>query len=157
MLRIGTVLVAVLISAIGLGEGPLATLASAQDLPSKVSPMPTTGEVRINIFKAGFIVGVGGGTGTLTFQGQSYPLSVGGIGVGSLGIADVELTGTASNLQNPSDIAGTYGAVGAGAAFVAGGQGATLQNEKGVVLSLAGPQIGFQASIGVAGLTIALQ
>src|SRR3974377_1420587 len=68
-----------------------------------------TGEVRINIVKAAFIVGVGGGTGTLTFQGQTYPLTVGGLNVGSIGIADVQLTGTASNLRTPSDIAGTYG------------------------------------------------
>jgi hypothetical protein len=36
-----------------------------------------TGSVRINIAKAGFIVGVGGGSGTLHFQGKYYRLSVG--------------------------------------------------------------------------------
>jgi hypothetical protein len=136
-----------------------AASAFAQDLPNspQTPPMPTTGEVRINILKAGFIIGVGGGSGTLTYQGQTYRLSIGGIGVGSLGIADVELIGTASNLRTPWDIAGTYGAAGAGATFVGGGQAATLQNEKGVVLTLAGPQIGFQVSLGLGGMTIALQ
>ena len=56
-----------------------------------------------------------------------------------------------------SDIVGTYGAAGAGAAFVGGGQVATLQNEKGVVLTVQGVQAGFQVSLGVAGMTIALQ
>jgi len=157
MLRIGSMLFAAVISTIGVSYGPFSTLVAAQDLPSKGVSMPSAGEVRINIVKAGFIVGVGGGTGTLTFQGQTYPLSIGGIGIGSLGIADVELIGTASNLRSPSDIAGTYGAAGAGVAFVGGGQAATLQNEKGVVLSLAGAQIGFQVSLGLAGMTIALQ
>ncbi len=116
----------------------------------------TTGAVRLHIVKAGFIVGVGGGSGTLIYHGRSYPLSIGGIGVGSLGVAAVDLVGTASNLRHPADIAGTYGAAGAGAAFVGGGQVAQLQNEKGVILQVQGPQVGFQLSLGLAGMTIAL-
>ena len=41
-----------------------------------------TGSVRLNIVKAGFIVGIGGGSGTLNFQGRDYQLSIGGINVG---------------------------------------------------------------------------
>ena len=124
---------------------------------STPSQAQTTGTVRLHIVKAGFIVGVGGGNGTLTYQGRTYRLSIGGIGIGSLGIAAVDLAGTAENLRRPSDIAGTYGAAGVGATFVAGGQVATLQNEKGVILKVGGVQAGFQISIGLAGMTIALQ
>jgi hypothetical protein len=116
-----------------------------------------TGTVHLRIVKAGFIVGVGGGDGTLTFHGKTYRLSVGGIGLGSLGVASVRLTGTASRLHAAGDIAGTYAAVGAGGAFVAGAQVATLQNERGVVLRLHGVQMGFQVSLGLAGMTLALQ
>jgi hypothetical protein len=116
-----------------------------------------TGHVRLHIVKAGFIVGVGGGSGTLTFEGRTYRLNVGGIGIGSLGIAGVDLVGTASNLHRASDIAGTYGAAGGGAAFVAGAQAVTLQNERGVVLRLAGPQVGFQVSLGLAGMTLSMR
>lgn len=116
-----------------------------------------TGSVRLHIVKAGFIVGVGGGSGTLIYQGRSYRLSIGGIGLGSLGVAAVDLVGTASNLRTASDIAGTYGAVGAGATFVVGGQAATLQNGNGVVLRVQGVQAGFQVSLGLAGMTIALR
>jgi hypothetical protein len=115
-----------------------------------------TGTVRLHVVKAGFIVGVGGGSGVLHFQGHSYPLRLGGIGIGSLGVAAVDLSGTASNLRRPSDIAGTYGAAGAGATFVGGGQVATLQNEHGVVLRVSGPQVGFQVTLGLGGLTIAM-
>jgi hypothetical protein len=118
---------------------------------------PGTGTVRLNIVKAGFIVGVGGGNGVLHFHGRNYPLRLGGIGIGSLGVASVALTGTASNLHSPHDIAGTYGAAGAGATFVGGAQVVTLQNERGVVLRLSGPQVGFQVSLGLAGMTIAMQ
>ena len=116
-----------------------------------------SGTVRLHIVKAGFIVGVGGGSGTLRYHGRTYRLSVGGIGVGSLGVAAVDLVGAASNLRNAGDIAGTYATAGAGAAFVGGAQVATLQNEKGVVLRLHGVQAGFQVSIGLGGMTIALQ
>src|SRR5271156_3402796 len=111
-----------------------------------------SGTVRLHIVRAGFIIGVGGGSGTLHFQGRTYRLSI-----GSLGVSAVDLTGTASNLHRPSDIAGTYGAAGAGATFVGGGQVASLQNGRGVVLTLSGPQVGFQVSLGLGGMTIALR
>jgi hypothetical protein len=116
-----------------------------------------SGTVRLHITKAGFLVGVGGGSGTLTFHHRVYGLVVGGVGIGSLGVAAADLVGRAYHLRSPSDIAGTYGAAGAGATFVGGGQVVTLQNEKGVVLKLQGMQIGFQASLGVAGMTISLR
>ena len=75
----------------------------------------------------------------------------------SRGLAAVDLVGTASHLRSPGDIAGTYGAAGAGGTFVAGAQVARLQNEKGVVLEVHGAQVGFQISLGLAGLTIALR
>jgi hypothetical protein len=116
-----------------------------------------TGSLRLHVVKAGLIVGVGGGSGTLVFKGRSHRLSLGGIGVGSLGVAAVDLVGTASNLHHASDIAGTYGAAGAGATFVGGAQVARLQNEKGVVIEVRGVQVGFQISLGLSGLTIALR
>jgi hypothetical protein len=79
------------------------------------------------------------------------------LSLGSLGVASADLVGTASNLHSPSDKAGTYRAAGAEFTFVGGGQVATLQNEKGVVLTLQGRQVGFQASLGLAGMTISLR
>jgi hypothetical protein len=131
----------------------IVSIAFAAATPSQAQ----TGAVRLNIVKVGFIVGAGGGSGTLSYHGKTYRLSVGGVSLGSLGVASADLVGTASNLHRPSDIAGTYGAAGAGFTFVGGGQVATLQNEKGVVLTLQGRQVGFQASLGLAGMTISLR
>jgi hypothetical protein len=117
----------------------------------------TTGTVRLHIVKVGFIVGVGGGNGVLSYHGKRYRLSIGGIGIGSLGVAAVDLVGTASNLSSPASIAGSYGGAGAGGTFVGGGQVATLQNGNGVVLRLQGVQAGFQISLGLAGMTITLR
>ena len=128
----------------------------AASMPSSAQPA-TTGAVRMHIVKAGFIVGVGGGSGVLHFQGRNYPLSVGGIGVGSLGVAAVDLVGTATNLHRATDIAGSYSGAGAGGAFVGGASVATLQNQNGVVLTLRGVQAGFQVSLGLGGMTISMR
>lgn len=131
----------------------LASMSLATATPSQAQ----TCSIRLHIVKAGFIVGAGGGSGTLVCHGRAYRLSVGGIGLGSLGVAAADLAGTASNVRDPAMVGGTYGAAGAGVTFVGGGQVATLQNGNGVVLQLAGGQVGFQVSLGLAGMTLALR
>jgi hypothetical protein len=116
-----------------------------------------SGTVNIRATKAGFIVGVGGGSGTLRFEGRTYRLSVGGISMGTIGVATADLVGTASNMRTASDIAGTYTAVSASVAIAGGGKVAELRNEKGVVLKLKGRQIGFEASLNLSGLSLSLQ
>ena len=116
-----------------------------------------TGSVRIKITKVGFIVGVGGGSGTLTFRGHHYRLSIGGVSAGTIGVAGADLVGTASNLRTAADIAGTYSALSAGVAVAGGAKAVTLQNSNGVVLTLHGRQVGFEASLSVSGLTISLR
>ena len=132
----------------------LATITLAAITPSRAQ---TTCSIRLHIVKAGFIVGAGGGSGTLVCHGKAYRLSVGGLSLGSLGVAAADLSGTASNVRGPASVAGVYGAAGAGVTFVGGGQVATLQNQNGVVLRLSGGQVGFQVSLGLAGMTLAMQ
>ena len=116
-----------------------------------------TGSVRLRITKVGFIVGVGGGSGTLNFRGRTYRLRIGGVSAGTIGAAGADLIGTASDLRTAADIAGTYTAVSGGIAVGGGAKGATLQNANGVVLQLQGRQVGFEASLSLSGLTISLQ
>lgn len=116
-----------------------------------------TGSVRLKITKVGFIVGVGGGSGVLTFHGKHYRLSVGGISAGTIGAAGADLVGTAQNLHGPGDIAGTYSAVSASVAVAGGAKAVTLQNANGVVLQLRGRQVGFEASLSLSGMTISLR
>jgi hypothetical protein len=116
-----------------------------------------TGTVHLKVGKAGFIIGVGGGSGTLSFRGKTYRLRIGGVGIGTIGVAEARLVGTARNMHSASDIAGTYSAVSGSVAVAGGAKAATLQNEKGVVLTLQGTQVGFEASLSLGGLTISLQ
>ena len=111
-----------------------------------------TGTVSVEIVKAGFIVGVGGGQGILVFQGRRYPLSVGGLSVGAtIGASKASLVGRAYNLRRASDIAGTYTAVGGGAS------GIRLQNARGVVLELRGRNVGLEFNANVSGVEIGLR
>ena len=116
-----------------------------------------TGSVRIHVTKAGFIVGVGGGTGTLSFHGKSYPLSIGGLSVGTFGAASADVVGRAYNLRRPEDIAGTYTAIGAGVAVAGGATAARLQNEKGVILEVRGRQVGLEVSVNLSGMRVSMR
>lgn len=115
-----------------------------------------TGHVYLRIVKAGFIIGGSGGSGTLIYHGVHYRLTVGGIGIGTIGLAEARLAGTVYNLHNPADIVGTYEAAGAGLAIVGGPKVARLQNARGVVLELHGVQLGLDATLGLGGMTIAM-
>lgn len=116
-----------------------------------------TGSVRLHATKAGFIVGVGGGTGTLTFHGKTYPLSVGGMSVGTIGAASVDVVGRAYNMRRPQDIVGTYTSVGASVAVAGGASTARLQNANGVILEVRGRQVGLEASLNLGGITISMR
>ena len=100
---------------------------------------------------------MGGGSGTLTFNGRKYPLSIGGVSLGAtIGIASADFVGRVRHLRRASDIAGTYSAVGAGLAAAGGGSVARLVNSRGVELEVSGKQVGFMFSIDLSGLRIRL-
>jgi len=101
-------------------------------------------------------VGVGGGRGILTFRGHNYPFRVSGMSFGAtIGASTNKMIGQALNMRAPGDIAGTYSAVGAGAALGAGG--VQLQNGKGVILQLHGVKAGVELSASVGGVTITME
>jgi hypothetical protein len=117
-----------------------------------------TGSVHVEITKAGFIVGVGGGSGTLTFRGRSYPLRIGGVSFGAtIGASKTELVGHAFNMNSPSDITGTYAALGGGGALAAGAGAVRLKNSKGVILELKGRKVGLEFSVSLSGLEVSLR
>ena len=124
---------------------------------ASVQEVPQNGTIALNVFSAGLIVGAGGGEGTLNFGGQVYPISVGGLGIGMIGFGGGQMEGVAYNMRSPADIAGTYGAAGAGFTLVGGARVAQLQNEKGVILQVHGVQIGLEVNLDLAGMTVALK
>jgi lipid-binding SYLF domain-containing protein len=112
----------------------------------------------LTLYKAGFIVGGSGGTGTLKVKGKSYPINIGGVSLGAtIGASKAELIGEAKNLKQPSDIEGVYTAVKAGVAIAGGGKVAELKNSKGVVLTVKGAQVGLELALDLSGMEIKLK
>jgi hypothetical protein len=116
------------------------------------------GTVSLVIYKGGWIIGGSGGSGVLNFHGRRYGLSTGGIDYGLVfGGSKTILRGRVSNIYSPSDIAGVYGAAGAGLAIVHGARAIVLTNQKGAVLELSGQQFGLMANADLSGLAISLR
>jgi hypothetical protein len=113
-----------------------------------------TGSVRITISRAGFIVG--GGSGTLHFQGKRNELRVGGVSVGPFGAPRVDLVGRAYRMRTAPSIHGIYTAVAADAGSPGGSRVVRLQNWHGVVLELRGRQA-VKPSVDLSGLEISLR
>jgi hypothetical protein len=116
-----------------------------------------TGTVRVTVVKAGFVVGAGGGRGTLAFRHRLYPFTVQGLSVGLTAGASInKLVGRADYINELGDFAGTYSAVGAGGALAGGAGGIQLRNDKGVVITLQGAKGGLEVSANVTKVVITL-
>jgi hypothetical protein len=116
-----------------------------------------SGTVRLTIYKAGWVIGGSGGSGTLFFRGRAYRLSTGGLDYGLVfGGSRTVLYGTVRNISRPSDVAGVYGAAGVGLAIVRGARAIVLTNQKGAVLQLSGRQVGLLVNADLSGLAITL-
>jgi hypothetical protein len=115
-------------------------------------------KIEINQWKVGFIVGVGGGGGTLTYKGKSYPLVIKGLRVGAtIGAATADLVGDVYNLKTLKDIEGTYSAAQAAVAVGAGVKAWTLENQNKVTLNLKGKQVGIELALDVGGMKLELK
>jgi lipid-binding SYLF domain-containing protein len=128
-----------------------AVVTAMHSLPAEAA----SGRIELRLVRAGFILGFGSGSGSLYYGGKRYRLNLGGVSLGAtIGVASVDFVGRARNLRRPSDIEGTYRAVGAGVAAAGGGSVARLRNSRGVELEVRGKQIGFMASVDLSGLRI---
>lgn len=117
----------------------------------------TTGTVRVNVAKAGFVLGAGGGKGVLTFRHRNYPFTVQGLSLGlTAGASFNRLVGRAENIRELGDFTGTYSVIGAGVALVGGVGGVQLRNAKGVTITLDGLKTGIEASANITKVVITL-
>jgi lipid-binding SYLF domain-containing protein len=133
-----------------LGVAALAALST--------SALADGGTVVLTIYKAGWIIGGSGGSGVMNFRGRAYSLSTGGLDYGLVfGGSKTVLRGRVSNINRPSDIAGVYGAAGAGIAVGSGARAIVLTNQKGAVLELSGTQVGLMANADLSGLAITMR
>jgi hypothetical protein len=133
-------------------------LAAVAGMSLSSAAYAESGSISFAVYKAGWFIGGSGGSGTLTFQGRRYPISIGGLSAGFVfGASKTYFHGTVSHIRRPSDVSGVYGAAGAGAAAGHGAQAIVLTNEKGAVLELSGRQVGLQINADLSGMAITVK
>lgn len=136
----------------------LVGLAALAALSVTSAAKADSGTISFNVVKAGFVVGGSAGSGTLTFHGKHYPISIGGLSYGfTFGASDTRFRGTVSHIRQPSDVAGVYAAAGGGAAAVRGAQAIVLQNPNGATLRLTGRSAGLIVAADLNGMAIGLR
>jgi hypothetical protein len=144
--------------AFGLRAALIALAVALAGFGLSSSARADSGTITFRVLKGGWFIGASGGSGTLFFHGRRYPLTIGGLSVGLVfGGSETYFQGTVHNIRSPYDVTGIYGAAGAGAAVVAGGQIIALRNGKGAVLHLSGQQVGLQINADLSGLSISVR
>jgi lipid-binding SYLF domain-containing protein len=134
-----------------------AALAATASAPALAQGKPD-GTIEFSLWRAGFIIGGSGGSGTLVFKDNGYHLNIGGVSLGAtIGVARTDFVGEVYNLKQAKDVEGTYTAVSAGGALAGGAGFAELQNSRGVRLRVSGRQIGLMVSIDLSGMQISLR
>jgi hypothetical protein len=102
-------------------------------------------------------IGFSWGSGTLNYKGKTYPISVDGLSVGSVGASSVSASGKVYHLKKLEDFDGTYAAVGTGAAVGGGGGVSTMKNQNGVVIDAVSTTQGLKLTIGTGGVKMAIK
>ncbi len=114
--------------------------------------------ISFSVIKAGWVVGGSGGSGVMRCAGRTYPITIGGVSWGIMfGASETRFNGRATFRGSPYNVAGVYGAGGAGAALGVGAQVIALVNEKGSTLQLTGRQVGLQINADLSGLAISMR
>ena len=102
-------------------------------------------------------IGYSWGSGTLTYKGVKYPITVAGLSAGSVGATDVTASGSVYNLKKIEDFEGNYTSVGAGATVGGGGSVSTMRNQNGVVIDSVSTSKGLKISLAAGGVQIKLK
>ncbi len=142
--------------ALGLAMAVVAVVALQHGSAfAQSSKLTQSGTVTINQVQVAFIFSGNVGGGKLHYKGKSYPFSIGGLGVGGIGVSSIEATGEVYNLRRLNDFAGGYGQARTG--IVVGNLSAGtlwLENSQGVYLKLAAKRKGIALSLGLDGIYI---
>ncbi len=132
----------------------IAAPVSAQEQPNGAP----SASVVIQQLQVAFIGSGSFGGGKLTFNGRTYPITVGGLGVGGFGASRLTASGTVYGLKQKADFAGAYIQVRTGWALGDEGGGTLwLRNDKGVIMRLKSRREGLHMSLGADGVLISFK
>lgn len=137
------------VSAAGLAL-PLPAMAESRPNPSATIDIDET--------QVALLIGGNFGGGKLNFGGRVYKFTIGGLGLGGIGVSRVQATGEAYNLKEIWQFPGVYGSARIGWAAGQQGDGTLwLQNPHDVVIELKTKRQGLALTAGVDGIYIELK
>ena len=112
-----------------------------------VAGLPPSGSVTIT---EDFVAGLGGGRGTLEYQGRTYPFKVVGTVAGpGGGLEKISASGPVYMLASVSDFAGRYTqSTGKAGLSSSGSSDLWLENSAGVIMHLEGSNTGAMLTLG---------
>ena len=106
-------------------------------------------------FAAG--IGFSWGSGTLTYKGKDYPVSVNGLSLGKVGITGGSALGEVYNLKSLQDFSGHYNAGGAGLTIAGGRNAVAMKNQNGVKVLMSSTTRGVDVTLGGSGVDMELK
>jgi hypothetical protein len=126
-----------------------ASCAGIMNTPTEQSIAGLTPSGQVTITED-FLTGLGGGNGTLYFQGQTYPFKVFGSVAGpGGGVSKITASGPVYKLASVADFGGRYTQSTGPAGFSSsGGSDLWLQNSAGVIMHLRGSEKGAMLTLG---------
>jgi hypothetical protein len=126
--------------------------------PLSLDGKPLSGFVEMKEVQVAYIGSAGGGDGVLRFKGRSYPFSVGGLGIGGIGVSSIDAKGEVYNLSTVAQFPGAYAQGRYGAAIGTASTGDLwLQNANGVILHLTAKRTGLMLSLGGDAVVITME
>jgi hypothetical protein len=139
--------------ATGFAEGAKKE-AAATTTKTKEKPDAT-----LRLSGGSFAVGLGfsWGSGTLTYKGKDYPISVNGLSLGKVGISGASASGEVYGLKDLKDFDGNYNAASAGITLAGGRTAVAMKNEKGVRAVISSTTRGFDVTIGGSGVKMKIK
>ncbi len=133
-------------------------LATAPALAQEKPKGPPSASVAIEQIQVAFIGSGAVGGGTLNYRGESFPITVGGLGVGGIGASKLTASGSVYGLERREDFAGAYVQIRKGWAVGDHGKGTLwLRNRNGVTMKLDTRRKGLQLSLGAVGVVISFK
>ena len=117
------------------------------------------GTLDIDQTRVAFMISGNAGGGVLHYRGKDYPFSIGGLGVGGIGVSKLKASGQVYNMTDRANFAGVYSQLRSGITVADQGAGNKLwlKNGDGVVLKLEGKSQGLALSLGADAVNISFK
>jgi len=147
---------ACLLASLAACAGGSSTRQAAE--PASLEGKPPSGFVDLREVQVAYIGNAGGGSGTLTFEGRTYPFKIAGVGVGGVGVSKLDAEGEVYNLVNLAEFSGAYAAGQYGAVVGRASAGDMwLKNQHDVILHLKAKREGLMLAVGADAIDIKLE